>query len=144
VRSHFANFVVLTQVTEEKTVVSSATSASLKAEDFVPTGQTAAALEANSVKEQPSQPSASSSSAISDLPKPPAASQSASSQPSAKQGASIPPSAPSAAIGPQAPTQTRERFAVISYNDYVLKHEQLLEEYSVIRDLEETQNFLFK
>jgi len=38
----------------------------------------------------------------------------------------------------------RERLAVISYNDYVIKHEQLLETYSEISDLEATKNFLFK
>ena len=38
----------------------------------------------------------------------------------------------------------RERLAVISYNDYVMKHERLLEDYSEISDLEATKNFLFK
>ena len=38
----------------------------------------------------------------------------------------------------------RERLAVISYNDYVMQHEQLLETYSDIADLEATKNFLFK
>jgi cell division cycle protein 37 len=38
----------------------------------------------------------------------------------------------------------RERLAVMSYNDYVLSQEQLLETYSEITDLEATKNFLFQ
>ena len=39
----------------------------------------------------------------------------------------------------------RERLAVISYNDYVIRHEQLLETYSEIKDMmEQTKEFLFK
>jgi cell division cycle protein 37 len=108
-------------------VVSSGTTVSLKAEDFEPTGATAAALENNETLAA----SASSSASTSSLPKPPQSSNS-STQTKVK-----------AAVGPEAP-QTRERFAVISYNDYVLKHERLLEDYSEIRDMEQTQNFLFK
>ena len=39
--------------------------------------------------------------------------------------------------------KTREKFAMISYNDYVLSHEQVLEDYSIIKGMEETQKFLF-
>lgn len=44
------------------------------------------------------------------------------------------------------PAQTiqRERMSVISYNDYCIKHEALLEKYSEIQDLEATKDFLFK
>lgn len=38
----------------------------------------------------------------------------------------------------------RERLSVISYNDYCIDHEQLLETYSEIADLETTKEFLFK
>ena len=38
----------------------------------------------------------------------------------------------------------RERMAIMTYNDFVLKHEQLLESYSEINDLEATKEFLFK
>ena len=39
---------------------------------------------------------------------------------------------------------SRERFAVVSYNDFVLGHEVVLEAYSEIRDLEQTKEYLFK
>lgn len=39
---------------------------------------------------------------------------------------------------------TRERMAVISYNDYCMKHEQILETYSEIQDIEATKEYLFK
>eukprot|EP01034_Spumella_vulgaris_P021344 gene21343-27374_t len=38
----------------------------------------------------------------------------------------------------------REKLAVMSYNDYVIGHEQILEEYSEIGDLEASKQFLFK
>lgn len=38
----------------------------------------------------------------------------------------------------------REKMAVIKYNDYVIKHEALLEKYSEIADLEASKDFLFK
>lgn len=44
---------------------------------------------------------------------------------------------------PAAPVN-RDRLAVISYNDYVIEHEQLLETYSEISDLEATKEFLFR
>mmetsp|Transcript_80611 Transcript_80611/g.158212 ORF Transcript_80611/g.158212 Transcript_80611/m.158212 type:complete len:461 (+) Transcript_80611:76-1458(+) len=53
-------------------------------------------------------------------------------------------SAPAAAVKGAEPIAKRERLAVISYNDYVMKHERLLEEYSEISDMDATKNFLFK
>ena len=38
----------------------------------------------------------------------------------------------------------RERLAVISYNDYVIGQEQVLESYSEIKDMEVTKEYLFK
>ncbi len=38
----------------------------------------------------------------------------------------------------------RERLAVISYNDYVIGQEQVLESYSEIKDMELTKEYLFK
>lgn len=38
----------------------------------------------------------------------------------------------------------RERMAIMTYNDFVIKHEQLLETYSEINDLEASKEFLFK
>ncbi len=38
----------------------------------------------------------------------------------------------------------REKLAVMSYNDYVIGHEQILEDWSEIGDLEASQKFLFR
>lgn len=43
-----------------------------------------------------------------------------------------------------AASMKRERLAVISYNDYVIGQEALLEKFSEISDLEQTKEFLFK
>lgn len=43
-----------------------------------------------------------------------------------------------------AATIKRERMAVISYNDFAIKHEKILETYSDIEDLEKTKDFLFR
>lgn len=43
-----------------------------------------------------------------------------------------------------AATIKRERMAVISYNDFGIKHEKILETYSEIHDLEATKEYLFK
>jgi cell division cycle protein 37 len=50
------------------------------------------------------------------------------------------------AVGAPEPASTvkRERMSVISYNDYAMKHEALLEKYCEIPDLESTKEFLFK
>jgi len=39
---------------------------------------------------------------------------------------------------------SRERLAVMTYNDYVLEHERILETYSEIADMEATKEYLFK
>ena len=56
------------------------------------------------------------------------------------------PSSTAIVQGPSAVTgsASRERFAVVSYNDFVLEHEDILEAYSEIRDLEQTKEYLFK
>lgn len=57
-------------------------------------------------------------------------------------------SAPSTAVtnkgAEPAGTMKRERMAIISYNDYAVKHERILERYSEIEDLEATKEYLFK
>lgn len=61
-------------------------------------------------------------------------------------GAAAPAVAKAAPVGAPEPANTmkRERMAVISYNDYVIKHEALLEKYCEIPDLEATKDYLFK
>lgn len=120
---------------EEKSDVTSKTSStSLKAEDFVPTGETAAALaqsEDNKFKKNE----------VSENPK-------SKIVESSKPSSTVVPT--KNVNGPsEGPTNTkssnvREKFAVLSYNDYVLKHEATLEKYSEIRDIENSKEFLFK
>jgi cell division cycle protein 37 len=43
-----------------------------------------------------------------------------------------------------AATMKRERMAVVNYNDFAIKHERILETYSEIEDLEKTKDYLFK
>jgi len=130
---------------EEKTIVNSPHTKSLSADvslvdtdrlkDFEPKAETetAAAPAPTTVftKTTPAAPVDAASSALSaaakNAPKPGAATTTAIAK-----GAE-----PAAGI-------QRERLAVISYNDYVIKHEMLLEKYSEIQDLEATKNFLFK
>lgn len=71
------------------------------------------------------------------------------SKPSANEGKSVgavskgPLSkSPSAAVA--ADPAKRERFSAMSYNDYAIAHEALLEKYSDMASLEETKDFLFK
>lgn len=52
--------------------------------------------------------------------------------------------APAAKGAEPAATIKRERMAVISYNDYAIKHEKVLETFSEINDLEATKEYLFK
>ena len=137
------------KISEEKTVVSATKSASLRADDFTPTGKTEAAMKKSepqkeisptSVASKPSSDKAASSDTKSSpsLPTPPAA---------ATMSSSVEVSPPPARIGPtpeSGKATSREKFAIISYNDYVLAQEDLLEKYSEIRDLEDTSAFLFK
>lgn len=126
---------------EEKTIVNSPHTKSLNADvslvdtdrlkDFEPKNEDAAVPTTVFTKTTPAAPVDAVSSALSaaakNAPKPGAATTTAIAK-----GAE-----PAAGI-------QRERLAVISYNDYVIKHEALLEKYSEIQDLEATKNFLFK
>eukprot|EP00607_Mallomonas_marina_P009104 CAMPEP_0182422584 /NCGR_PEP_ID=MMETSP1167-20130531/8304_1 /TAXON_ID=2988 /ORGANISM="Mallomonas Sp, Strain CCMP3275" /LENGTH=473 /DNA_ID=CAMNT_0024600753 /DNA_START=51 /DNA_END=1472 /DNA_ORIENTATION=- len=134
------------KVKEEKSVINDITTKSLRAEDFQPTGLTEQRLESSASK------SATKSAAGSEtVPPPPSG--------SVKPAASVAPPAPpsttaparqisgplesnTAGPGPQA--GLRDRLSIMSYNDFVLSQEQVLETYSVIHDLEDTQQFLFK
>jgi cell division cycle protein 37 len=60
-----------------------------------------------------------------------------------KQDGQVLPMRPAAAGGGGDPVK-RERFAAINYNDYAIKHEQLLERFSEIFSLEDSKEFLFK
>ena len=144
------------KVKYEKTIVNSPEIASLKAEDFTPTGQTAAVFaeqkekKAAASSKSQSTVSTSSSSAVS---KDVALAVVASESPSVT-ATTVSTSTAKSVVAPNNPssgttvsnssTKQREKFAMMAYNDYVLLHEALLEQYSEIRDMEETQKFLFQ
>eukprot|EP00595_Chromulina_sp_UTEXLB2642_P003770 CAMPEP_0196765060 /NCGR_PEP_ID=MMETSP1095-20130614/7482_1 /TAXON_ID=96789 ORGANISM="Chromulina nebulosa, Strain UTEXLB2642" /NCGR_SAMPLE_ID=MMETSP1095 /ASSEMBLY_ACC=CAM_ASM_000446 /LENGTH=411 /DNA_ID=CAMNT_0042122327 /DNA_START=32 /DNA_END=1267 /DNA_ORIENTATION=+ len=112
-------------VKDEKTVIGKSSAQSLKAADFKPTGATESLTNIKTnIKNTES------------LPNPPAVVDK--SNPTTIKPIQ-PPSGPLRSESP-----TRERFAVISYNDYVIAHEAILETYSEIRNLEETKEYLFK
>lgn len=144
---------------EERTIVStSAVSSSLRADDFEPTGATELAMKkgdkaeaektgeaatARAAVAPPAAPQGSSSSGASSSG---AGSSSSSSRTAAASKPPAPapvPASKSKAVGP-VDNNTSTHTAVISYNDYVLAHEDTLEAYSEIKGLEETKEFLFK
>jgi cell division cycle protein 37 len=128
------------KVKEEKTVVNDPTIRSLSADVSLvdparlPTAQ-------NSDK-----PDSSSSSSVFSKSAATASSSSSAAKPTASSSASAtkPAAGPVEKGAEPAAGLQRERLAVISYNDYVTKHEKLLEEYSEIADMEATKNFVFK
>jgi hypothetical protein len=125
------------QVKEEKSFVNSATISSLKAEDFEPTGATEAvfaknaAIEAEEVAALPVPPTETAAAVV--TPKPPTV------------PTTTPTTAVTSATGPSAinPKKSQKQ-AALSYNDYVLTHEQMLEHYSEIQGIEETKEYLFR
>ena len=121
-------------VAEEKTIVNSPNISSLKAKDFVPTGQTEAAMQKNKAEAEtetgtgtssstPSSSTGSSSELTSSL-------QSSSlSAPPLPTPSSSTTAAKSSAVATVSRNDPAEKRSAISYNDYVLQHEDLLEQY---------------
>ncbi len=115
------------KVKEEKTIVNDLKAKPLKDEDIdtIDTPKTSPAAATNTVSKQ-----TASSSSIAPV------SSSPSSTIVAKPAIGVP--------EPAAATMKRERMAVISYNDFAIKHEALLGKDCEIADLEATKEFLFK
>eukprot|EP00604_Paraphysomonas_vestita_P002945 CAMPEP_0174820822 /NCGR_PEP_ID=MMETSP1107-20130205/4883_1 /TAXON_ID=36770 /ORGANISM="Paraphysomonas vestita, Strain GFlagA" /LENGTH=461 /DNA_ID=CAMNT_0016036875 /DNA_START=2093 /DNA_END=3478 /DNA_ORIENTATION=+ len=151
-------------VKEEKTFVNSANISSLKAEDFEPTGVTEAVL---AQKETSTEPSSTSTPSNDTLPTPPSNTNTtatnttatkattATTTTTAKTTPPTPPTTSSSSSSTTATTTTTQaqlplnpkkspKQAALSYNDYVLTHEQLLERYSEISSIEETKEFLVR
>ena len=137
---------------EERSVVNSLATKSLKAADFEPTGVTAAM---DSPTDLPEPPANESSTSISSAVK--STTESANNAPPA---APTPqtntktqvkkPSAAAPVIGPSEPAATvprpsKDRFSLMSYNDFALSQESVLEHYSEIQDLmTDTKEYLFR
>jgi cell division cycle protein 37 len=134
------------KVKEEKTVVNDANIRSLNADiSLVDPAREEALFNPPSESDKPV---SAPETVFSKTATPAASSSTPAAAPAAKSAAKAP--TPAAAPAPiakgaePAAGLKRERLAVISYNDYVLKHERLLEDYSEISDMEATKNFLFK
>jgi hypothetical protein len=130
-------------VAEERSIVNDVKVSSLKADDFKPTGLTEQVMKAN---REAATTAASAPAATADTPPPapkPAATASAAPAAASKPAAKA---ATSTAISGPAPVESSQmqRLAAMSYNDYVLGHEQMLEHYSEIADLDETKQYLFR
>lgn len=123
---------------DEKSVVNTATSKSLAAEDL------------DDDDDEDDEPADTPEEATTTMQKPPTTAPTPTPTPSpAKPSAVITkpsPAVASTAVATAAPASEsrRERFAAINYNDFALRHEALLEQYSEIFPLEDTKEFLFK
>ena len=132
------------QTKEEKTIVNAQGSTSLRADDFVPTGATdkafprTAAAVAASIESSDKGSSTSSAAAVS-------SSSTSALSTSATKAAVAGPSESSSGLSKNVTgSESRDHRAIVSYNDFVLSHEVVLEEYSDIRDMEPTKEYLFK
>ena len=149
------------QTKEEKTIVNEMITTSLRADDFKPTGETEKTFPDLADKAGTStSSSAAAATTTADTP-PPVPSAAGSTNKSGTTSSisksttdtktattstlkSGPEEMPVSGTTSMTGSASRERFAVISYNDFVLKHEMILEEYSEIRDMEQTKEYLFK
>jgi cell division cycle protein 37 len=134
------------QTKEEKTMVNTKGSTSLKADDFVPTGATEKAFPRNAaVLATAAETSSAPSGKVADI-----ASTSTSSSVTiptvskAKPVVAGPVESSGALSKNVTGSEQRDHHAIISYNDFVLSHEVILEEYSDIRDMGATKDYLFK
>jgi cell division cycle protein 37 len=117
------------KVKEEKTIVNKTSSVPLKAELTAVDEQTSATAQALIASDSMVTAKASTDAG----------------KVSAQGTSTVPTTAPVPSTGPEpANTIKRDRMAAISYNDYVIKHETLLEKYCELPDLELTKDFLFK
>ena len=132
------------QTKEEKTIVNAQGSTSLRADDFVPTGATdkafprTAAAVAASIEPTEKGKSTSSVAAVS------SSSTSALSTSTTKGAVAGPSESISGLSKNVTGSESRDHRAIVSYNDFVLSHEIVLEEYSDIKDMEPTKDYLFK
>lgn len=136
------------KITDEKTVVNAASAPSLKASDFQPTGHTEALHFKDDNKTTTTAPSTSTTSttAAATAAVGSSAKAAGSTNGSTKSSSAAAPSSKPVAGPPTAPSDStvRGKFAVISYNDYAVAHEAVLESYSDIRSMEESRDYLFK
>ena len=133
------------QVKEEKTIVNSHEAKSLAAKDFAPTGETEKRFGLNAEEQgkaaKVSSPPPSSTSTTTEKKS------KESTSTSTAQETTTATTATTKAAGPLEEHDVpgaRENFSVMSYNDFVLKHENILETYSVLTGMEESKTYIFK
>jgi cell division cycle protein 37 len=125
------------KVSEERTIVTEKVApASLKAQDFKPTGQTENAMKEFKEKEGGKDTVKAAGTTDTTTTKKIEPSSSTASTASTSTASTVKASAGPAEV-------PEDGTAVWSYNDYVLKHEEILETYSEIEDMEKTQKYVF-
>lgn len=131
------------KVKEERTIVNdSATVSSLKAEDFAPTGITEEAVAKNKEKED-AEKKKKAVTATTGIKPPSTTASKAVIEEKKTDTVTTTKTTASSAVGPKV-DEKKEKRGILSYNDYVLTNEELLETYSEIEDLEKTKNYVWK
>lgn len=133
------------KVKEERTIVSSSANvSSLKAEDFAPTGITEQAVAKNKEEKEKAKENEKDKEDVDKKKESSSSANTASTKPTKESKKTESNEvATTATVGPKL-DEKKEKRGILSYNDYVLTHEDLLEEYSEIEDLEKTKNYLWK
>jgi hypothetical protein len=143
------------KVKEEKTIVNKATASSLKAEDYKGTGATemVAAASSAAANEPPTPPPATATVATAKSSSSTTTTTTATTAPTttattaitkATKGGPVVAGPVEAGLGSGVTSSERDRLAVMSYNDFAIEHEDVLEHYSEIASLEDTKKYLFK
>ena len=127
------------KVSEEKTIVNKSEAQSLKASEFAPTGITESTLAEKSADSNTATETVKKEVSKSDDNKVKSTTTSTTST-----VFKAPETSSTVTTKPTSKAATKERLQVLSYNDYVLTYESILESYSEIHDIEGTKEFLFK
>mgnify|MGYP003385495688 CR=1 FL=1 len=125
------------KVSEERSETNTYQSASLKAEDFVPTGKTEANMVGASKDQEAAVSSTASSAGV-------VTTSTSSGAPAAKPKTAGPEKSSSSSTAVTVGNQSKERISIMSYNDFAIEYEHVLETFSVIRDLEHSREYLYK
>jgi cell division cycle protein 37 len=130
------------KVSEERTIVNNAESTkSLKGEDFAPTGLTEKTIAKNrEEKEKKDATKATDAAATVTATATASTTSTTTAEPMVVEKKAA---AKAPAVGPKV-DEKKEKRGILSYNDYVLGNEQILEDYSEVQDLERTKDFLWK
>lgn len=122
---------------EERSIVNDNKATSLKAEDFELTGATERAMAENTAEKKKATVPASSTSTPST-----SSTVAATTSPVATSSSVTSSSKSDVSVGPV--PQKQDRRSALSYNDYVLQNEQVLETYSDKQSIEDTKAYLLK